>query len=114
MPRSGSYTSAVGSNVYVHTLIYCNAGYRLLPSSHVAHGVLHPGIPGRSNVRNNITSPAAQPPSIAVTVKYIFSRAAAVIARSVPPGIEVILFWFRMRSFGNINTHGFIAILQIA
>ena len=68
--------------------------YFLLPSSHVAHGVAHPGSPAppdRSNVRNNTTSPAAHPPNIAVNVKYILSLAAAVIARSAPPGIDVIL-----------------------
>lgn len=68
--------------------------YFLLPSNHVAHGVVQPGSPdppGRNSVRNNITSPAAQPPIIAVRVKYILSRAAAVMARSAPPGIEVNL-----------------------
>jgi hypothetical protein len=93
--------------------------YFLLPSSHVAQGVAHPGSPappGRSNVRNNTTSPAAHPPIIAVIVKYILSLAAAVIARSAPPGIEVMLSrnnqwrinWFK------IITHGFMAMLQIA
>lgn len=71
----------------------------------MAHGVAQPGSPappGRSNVRNNTTSPAAQPLNIAVKVKYILSRAAAVIARSAPPGIEVILLrknQLKIRSF---------------
>jgi hypothetical protein len=71
-----------------------SSNYFLL-SSHVAHGVVHPGSPAppdRSNVRYNTTSPAAHPPNIAVNVKYILSLAAAVIARSAPPGIELMLF----------------------
>jgi hypothetical protein len=64
--------------------------YRLLPTSHVAHGVVHegsPGPPGRSSVRKSMSSPAVHPPNSAVTVTYILSFAAAVIARSAPPGI---------------------------
>ena len=70
-------------------------------SSHAAHGVVHPGSPAppdRSNVRYNTTSPAAHPPKIAVNVKYILSLAAAVIARSAPPGIELMLL-------RNMNTN---------
>jgi len=68
--------------------------YLFTPSSHVAHGGLHPnnpGPPGRNNVRNSITSPAVHPPRIAVTIAYIRSLAAAVMARSAPPGIADIL-----------------------
>lgn len=68
--------------------------YLFAPSSHVAHGGVQlgrPPPPGRSSVRTSITSAAVHPPTIAVTVKYILSLAAAVIARSTPPGIAVIL-----------------------
>ena len=64
--------------------------YLLAPNNHVAHGGVHdgsPGPPGLINVRTSITNPAAHPPTIAVRVKYIRSLAAAVIARSAPPGM---------------------------
>lgn len=58
----------------------------LLVNSHVAHNGT-PGPPGRIRVLSSITTPAAHPPTIAVTVKYVFSRAVALFARSTPPGI---------------------------
>lgn len=98
--RFGSDTSALGTiphSLFGPTLsssLFNFAStlsvYRLPPSSHVAQCGAHPAsapLPGRSSVRNSITSPAVQPPRMAVTVKYILSLAAAVIARSTPPGI---------------------------
>lgn len=38
--------------------------------------------------------PAVHPPNTAVNVTYILSFAAAVIARSAPPGIDV---WLKQR-----------------
>ena len=79
---------------------YLNSHARL--SSHEAHGVVHPGNPAppdRSNVRYSTTSPAAHPPNIAVNVKYILSLAAAVMARSAPPGIELMLLRNKIKSF---------------
>ena len=36
-----------------------------------------------------MSKPAVHPPKIAVNVTYILNFAAAVMARSAPPGIEV-------------------------
>src|ERR1700738_4651235 len=47
--------------------------------------------PGRRKVRYSISRPAVQPPNSAVSVTYILSRAAAVNARSAPPGSEELL-----------------------
>lgn len=64
-----------------------------LPISHVAQCVVQAGNvpPGRKSVRYAITRLALIPPSRAVTVTYIRSLAAAVIARSTPPGIAELL-----------------------
>jgi hypothetical protein len=61
--------------------------------------VLHPprpAFPFFINVRNSTNSPAVHPPRIAVSVKYVLSLRAAVIARSAPPGIAVILHPIRL------------------
>jgi hypothetical protein len=41
-----------------------------------------------------MTNPALNPPNNAVSVKYILSLAAAVIALSAPPGIAELLVEF--------------------
>src|ERR1700722_482688 len=89
-----------------------------LPPSHNPN-IFHPGNtpPGRNNVRYTINKPAVHPPNSAVSVKYILSLADAVIARSAPPGSEEDLGstieHLPDQRFLN-DTHGFIAILQIA
>jgi hypothetical protein len=65
--------------------------YRLVPlppNNQCAHDVLHDPKPSGVRIfRNKTTKTAVHPPRIAVSVKYIFSLAADVMARSAPPGI---------------------------
>lgn len=83
--------SRVGqANNYVYDVV--NAYYLCpLPRSHVAQCVDQAGKGPRCNVLKIITKLALTPPTNAVTVKYIRSLAAAVMARSTPPGIAELL-----------------------
>ena len=129
--RFGSYTSGFGctsvfgkvlkniiSSLYF-SFCYPIFFYFFVPISHVAQGVLHagsPAFPFLSNVRKSINNPAVHPPTIAVTVKYVLSLRAAVIARSTPPGIEDNLsntISVDMQKKTQL-LNGFMATLQIA
>ena len=104
--RFGSYTSHSGYGTE-HSMItasvvaykvslkhHYHPFYRLPPKNQFVQKDPHenkPGPPGRDNVRYNIKSPAVHPPIMAVSVTYILNRAAAVIARSAPPGIDLCL-----------------------
>lgn len=61
-------------------------------------------------------SPAVHPPNNAVKVTYDLSLAAAVMARSAPPGIEECLFKTNQHTdtSNELKTHGFMAMLHIA
>jgi hypothetical protein len=96
--RFGSYTSGFGCTPFsdksskniISRLYFSSTCYFFVPISHVAQGVDHtgsPAFPFLSNVRKSTNNPAVHPPTTAVTVKYVLSLRAAVIARSAPPGI---------------------------
>lgn len=85
---SQSLHEACARSPFDNILYQLRTLYRLPPINQFAHDVFHGPTPsGDRKLRNKTNSAAVHPPRIAVSVKYIFSRAAGVIARSAPPGI---------------------------